>query len=118
MLSKESLPTYTQKEIDDINTQNNAKHCVVVIFGIVYDLYKFSSYHPGGERLIMNAAGEILDEVVTDGNHRFTETHVQKQLAKYKLGFFEKSTPSQTTESFVTHSSEQITAMVDLMHLT
>jgi len=94
MFNEENLQKYTQKKIDELNKQEKSKYCLVIIFDIVYNLYKFAYDHPGGERLIMNAAGEILDEVVGDENHRFTATQVSTRLAKYKFGLFDKGTVS------------------------
>lgn len=91
MFNEGSFPKYTQQQIDEFNNQKNSKYCLVILFDVVYNLYKFAAQHPGGERLIMQAAGEILDEVVEDGNHRFTKPQVQSLLAKYKFGFFEKN---------------------------
>lgn len=105
MFSEETFSSYTQEQIDELNSQKNAQYCLVVVFGFVYNLYYFASFHPGGARLITLAAGDILDDVVTDSNHRFTKEQVQRHLAKYKFGFFEKNavvtSASMTTREYI-----------------
>lgn len=77
---------YTLEELRNGNTPG---HCLVSIFGNVYNLSKFQ--HPGGERAILGVAGDVADDVFEDGNHRDLKDKVGKMLAKYQVGTLKKS---------------------------
>ena len=106
MLQEENLTRYTQKQIDTLNNQRNSKYCLVIIFDVIYNLYQFSFDHPGGQNVIMRRAGEILDDIVQDTMHGFTESQVKGKLHKYKFGIFENESISSDSSNMPSPSND------------
>jgi cytochrome b involved in lipid metabolism len=77
---------FTREEMDTLNKQKGSKLCLVGLFGKVYDLSRFLAAHQGGERAIRDVAGDIIDDVFEDGNHRSMKGQIPKYLAKYQVG--------------------------------
>lgn len=71
---------FTEEEVSKHNTETD---CWVIINGIIYNLTKFISNHPGGKQSILNVAGK-------DGSDIFNNVHgngPQKFVLKvYKVG--------------------------------
>jgi len=44
--------------MDDVAKHNTKEDCWVVLYGKAYDLTKFARVHPGGAKLIYDAAGK------------------------------------------------------------
>ncbi|GEM_PF-2808422 len=78
---------YTQEEL---GRKKDYSICLVSIFGKVYDVAKYLPKHPGGENILLNAAGDIIDDVFSDGNHRHLKNKVATLLAEYQVGNLKK----------------------------
>lgn len=72
----------TPKEFteEEVSTHNTEQDCWVIINGIVYNLTKFMSNHPGGKQSILNVAGK-------DGSDVFNAAH-QNGPQKFVLKMF------------------------------
>lgn len=91
------MPTkfFTQKEINREN--DKPKTCLVILFGVVYNLHHFAQFdHPGGANILMRSAGEILDDIVQDAIHNFTANDIQKKFTQYQVGFFGEKYSAET----------------------
>ena len=86
-IMKKTLPEFTREEIYTLSHQKNSKLCLVGLFGKVYNLSKFKAEHPGGEKAIVNVAGDIIDDVFEDGNHSRIDPSI---LEKYEYGILKK----------------------------
>lgn len=81
------FPTFLKKTPKEFIESEVAKHnteqdCWVIINGIVYNLTKFMSNHPGGKQSILNVAGK-------DGSDIFNTVHEEPQtliLKMFKVG--------------------------------
>jgi cytochrome b involved in lipid metabolism len=50
-----SLQEFTR---DQVSTHNSPKSSWIIIDGLVYDISSFAALHPGGEKLILEYAGQ------------------------------------------------------------
>ncbi|RKP22592.1 cytochrome b5-like heme/steroid binding domain-containing protein, partial [Syncephalis pseudoplumigaleata] len=64
---------FTEQQVAEHTSEND---CWVVIHGKVYDVTGFLNEHPGGRKVIMNAAG-------TDATRQFDAFHNAGILEKY-----------------------------------
>jgi cytochrome b involved in lipid metabolism len=62
---------------DQIAQNNTPKSALIIIDSVVYDITKFASMHPGGEKLLLDFAGKDVTE-------EFYSYHRQEVLTKYK----------------------------------
>jgi len=77
-------PTVAGYSMTQVRANNTARSCWTVIDGVVYDLTKWISNHPGG-------SGAILFLCGTDGTNAFNAQHANQarpaiRLDGYKLG--------------------------------
>jgi len=86
-LNNRPIKEFTQEEL---TTTKNYSICLVSIFGKVYNIAKYLPKHPGGDNILFQAAGDILDEVFTDGNHRNLKDKVAGMLAEYQVGVLKR----------------------------
>lgn len=65
------LPTFTPAEV---KSNNNAKSCFVTLGSKVYDVTSFVDDHPGGGDLILEHAGQDVEEIMRDtASHEHSE---------------------------------------------
>jgi cytochrome b involved in lipid metabolism len=76
--------------LDEIAKGKSYSVCLVSLFGHVYNLAKFLPLHPGGEKVLIEASGDIIDDVFDDGNHRHLKEKIPEMLKHYKVGVLKK----------------------------
>ncbi|KAK8532448.1 hypothetical protein V6N13_131778 [Hibiscus sabdariffa] len=81
----------------DVSQHNNAKDCWLVIGGKVYNVTKFVEDHPGGEEILLSAAGKDATDNFEAVDHSRTATAM---LDEFYVGDIDTSTvPSNTKYS-------------------
>ncbi|KAL4325865.1 hypothetical protein GQ457_11G003590 [Hibiscus cannabinus] len=81
----------------DVSQHNNAKDCWLVIRGKVYNVTKFVEDHPGGEEILLSAAGKDATDNFEAVDHSRTATAM---LDEFYVGDIDTSTvPSNTKYS-------------------
>ncbi|KAL6294873.1 hypothetical protein ACE6H2_003015 [Prunus campanulata] len=75
------MPTLTKLfTMQEVSQQNNKDNCWVVIDGKVYDLTLYLDDHPGGDDVVLAAAGRDATEDFEDAGH--------SNIAKDLMGAF------------------------------
>ena len=87
------LPKISMKELQDHVTRNS---CWICVDGFVYDVTEWLPKHPGGELVIINAAG--LD--VTDIFNAYHPSQVRRMLKQYMIGRVEEYVVNDTCLKF------------------
>ncbi|KAF8107260.1 hypothetical protein N665_0124s0054 [Sinapis alba] len=55
--------------LEEVSHHTSSKHCLIVISGKVYDVTKFLHDHPGGDEVIVTAAGRDATDDFEDVGH-------------------------------------------------
>ncbi|CAK9141458.1 unnamed protein product [Ilex paraguariensis] len=55
--------------LSEVSVHNNAKDCWVIIDAKVYDVTNFLADHPGGDEILLAAAGKDASEEFEDAGH-------------------------------------------------
>lgn len=76
----EDLKTVTKEELSSHNTKTSLW---IAIDGMVYDLTKWQSEHPGGDSLLLEKGGDDASESFDDVGH---SKDAKKQLTKLLVG--------------------------------
>eukprot|EP01028_Stygiella_incarcerata_P012902 TRINITY_DN80647_c0_g1_i1.p1 TRINITY_DN80647_c0_g1~~TRINITY_DN80647_c0_g1_i1.p1 ORF type:complete len:147 (-),score=35.96 TRINITY_DN80647_c0_g1_i1:205-645(-) len=78
--SSGAVPEFTAEQVALHSTRED---CHVIVHGVVYDVTKFISRHPGGADAILQCAGADATEVFEQQGH---PDHSLKKLEEFKVG--------------------------------
>ncbi|XP_026426684.1 cytochrome b5-like [Papaver somniferum] len=74
---------------EDLLKHNQNKDCWLLISGKVYDVTEFMEDHPGGDQVLLTAAGKDATEDFEDVGH---SESARDMLVKYCIGDIDSST--------------------------
>mmetsp|Transcript_29041 Transcript_29041/g.81248 ORF Transcript_29041/g.81248 Transcript_29041/m.81248 type:complete len:125 (+) Transcript_29041:93-467(+) len=72
--------------LEDISKHNTHDSCWLAINGKVYDITKFLEEHPGGDEILIEAAGKDATDDFDDIGH---SDEAVEQLKEYEIGTLE-----------------------------
>lgn len=87
---------------------NQNKDCWLLISGKVYDVTEFMEDHPGGDQVLLTAAGKDATEDFEDVGH---SESAREMLVKYYIGDIDSSTIPMKRQ--YTPAGQQIKATLD-----
>ena len=70
----------------DVATHNSASSCWITLAGKVYDVTQFLQDHPGGDDLIVQHAGNDVEEVMMNKNEHEHSEAAYEMLQEYMVG--------------------------------
>jgi len=80
--SKE-LPVY---DVDTVSRHNTPEDGWIVIRGVVYDITKFSEFHPGGKSILFKNLGTDVSEAFMEPSIHAHSDKAWRMLERYKIG--------------------------------
>ncbi|KAL2653772.1 hypothetical protein R1flu_021900 [Riccia fluitans] len=80
----------------EVSEHNSAEDCWLIIQGKVYDVTKYLDDHPGGDQILIAAAGEDATDEFDEAGH---SEDARKMMDKYLIGQVDEPSTSSISNS-------------------